>query len=99
MSEKLPTPQFVAMLRAQAGKRGVYRATGVLAPVIIEEVRCGADFEAKLVPVEGIVLYFGKAAPQYPEVLNVGAVRRGFPPLVVGPFGLLLAGPIERGCV
>lgn len=72
-SEKLPTPEFVAMLRAQAGKRAVYRGTGVLAPVIIEEVRCGSSFEAKLVPVEGIVLYFGKAAPQYPEMLNVGA--------------------------
>jgi hypothetical protein len=73
MSEKLPTPQFVAMLRAQAGKRAVYRGTGVLAPVIIEEVRCGADFEAKLVAVDGIVLWLSQEIPQYPKILKVGA--------------------------
>jgi hypothetical protein len=73
LSEKLPTPQLVEMLRAQQGKRAVYRGTGVLAPVLIEEVRCGADFEARLVAVEGIVLWLSKEMPQYPKVITVGA--------------------------
>lgn len=73
MSKKIPTPEFVAMLRAQQGKRAVYRGTGVLAPVIIEEVRCGADFEARLVAVDGIVLWLSQEMPQYPKVITVGA--------------------------
>jgi hypothetical protein len=73
LSEKLPTPQFVEMLRGQTGKRAVYRGTGVLAPVTIAEVRCGIAFEATLVPVAGIVLRGSKAPPELPEALNVGA--------------------------
>jgi hypothetical protein len=73
LSEKLPTPEFVDMLRGQTGKRAVYRGTGVLAPVTIDEVRCGSDFEAKLVAVEGIVLWLSQETPQYPKVLKVVA--------------------------
>jgi len=82
LSEKLPTPQFVEMLRTQAGRRAVYRGIGVLAPVIIEEVRCGSTFEAKLVPVAGIVLCSSKETHKFPELLSVGAA-----------WGILDAGP------
>jgi len=83
MSEMLPPQELVTLLRAQAGKRAVYRGSGVLAPVLIEEVRCGSTmFVAKLVPVAGIILCLGKPTSQVPKVLNVGAA-----------WGLFDAGP------
>jgi hypothetical protein len=61
------------MFMAYLGKRAVYRATGFLIPVTIEELHLEPDFGAKLAAIDGIALCYNNTLPRPKLVFTVSA--------------------------
>jgi hypothetical protein len=73
MSDSQPTQQDREQFLQYLGKRAVFRETGSLIPVTIEEIRFEPDFEAKLAAVDGIVLSSSFRVPKGAPIFSVSA--------------------------
>ena len=56
MSDDRPSAELIEWLRAQRGKRAVFRETGYVIPVTIEDIDCGSSLQIFLKPVDGIIV-------------------------------------------
>ena len=69
----LPDHDKVSSLMAQLGKRAVYRQTGFLVPVTIEEICCGPHFIVRLATIDGLCLVSSPGAPALNPVFQIAA--------------------------